>query len=142
MARRRRNPFEEIEEFFDRMSRQFEEGPWSMGTQAIPVDIVDDGDAFVVTADLPGYEREDIDLALANGSLRIRAEREEETATEDETEGGRYIRRERRRQSASRSVSIPGDVDADEVKATYNNGVLTVTLPKATTDGSQRIDIE
>lgn len=137
----RRNPFEEIEKMFERMNDQF--GQFDQmnvpATQSLSVDLADTDDSFEVTADLPGYDREDIDLSVADRTLRISAERDEST---EEGEGN-YLRRERHRRSVSRSLSLPEAVEEDEASATYTNGVLTVTLPKATSDeDSRRIDID
>ena len=137
----RRNPFEDIERMFERMNEQlgqFNEMPVPT-TQSLSVDLADHDDAFEVTADLPGYDREDIDLSVADRILHISAERDDSS----EAGEGNYLRRERRRQSMSRSLSLPEDVDEDEASATYRNGVLTVTLPKSTTeDDSRSIDID
>ena len=140
----------------NRMSRQLEE---SMGGSELgqltggggaAVDVADHGDELVVTADLPGFTTEEIDLTLRGDELRIRAEREQER---EESRGGeagdagadetRYIRKERRHQSVSRAVMLPEEVDEENVSAEYRNGVLTVTLPKvhAGEDDSHRIDI-
>lgn len=126
---------------FEQMSDQF--GQFDdmnvPATQSLSVDLADHEDSFEVTADLPGYEREDIDLSVADRTLRISAERDESTEEGD----GNYLRRERRRQSVSRSLSLPEEVAEEEASATYTNGVLTVTLPKAATDEDSRsIDIE
>ena len=134
----------------NRMSRQLEE---SMGGQGMgqlgggggaSVDVADRGEEFVVTVDLPGYQKEDIDLTLQGDHLRIRAEREQETEQTDESEGeGRYIRKERSRRSVNRTVTVPEEVDEENVSADYRNGVLTVTLPKlsASEGDSHQIDI-
>ena len=126
---------------FERMNDQF--GQFDQmpvpATQSLSIDLADADDAFEVTADLPGYDREDIDLSVADRTLRISAERDESS---EEGEGN-YLRRERRRQSVSRSLSLPEDVEEDAASANYRNGVLTVTLPKATTtDDSRSIDID
>ena len=137
----RRNPFEEIERMFERMNEQFGqfEGMSVPATQSLSVDLADNDDEFEVTADLPGYDREDIDLSVADRTLRISAESDEST---EEGEGN-YLRRERRRRSVSRSLSLPEDVEEDEASAAYTNGVLTVTLPKTTSDADSRsIDID
>jgi HSP20 family protein len=137
----RRNPFEEIEQMFERMNQQFGQfNDMSVpATQSLSVDLADHEDSFEVTADLPGYDRGDIDLSVADRTLRISAERDEST---EEGEGN-YLRRERRRQSVSRSLSLPEEVAEEEASAAYTNGVLTVTLPKATDDEDSRsIDIE
>lgn len=136
----------------NRMSRQFEESMGGSelgqltGGDGTSIDVADHGDEFVVTADLPGYETEDIDLSLRGDELRIDAEREQESETSDEDgEGGtaRYIRKERRHQSVSRAVTLPEQVDEENVSAQYRNGVLTVTLPKmrAEEGDSHQIDI-
>ncbi len=134
----RRNPFEELEQLFERMSQQVEPGEWrGIGGSAVPVDLLDSGDDFVIIADLPGYARDDIDLTVAEETLRIDAERD------TDEEAGEIIRQERRRGSASRSVRLPEPVDETETTATYRDGVLRVTLPKVTPeDDGQRIDIE
>lgn len=131
------NPFEEIEEMLERMGREFDGDPLGVA-RSTPVDVADRGDAFVVTADLPGFETEDVEVTLADSTLRIDAER----STSAETEDAEYVRRERRRESVSRSVRLPEAVDEEGVEATYTNGVLTVTLEKQSADGGTQIDIE
>ena len=141
----RRNPFEEIERLFEQMSSQFEDfDSWQGLEGAMPgrlkIDLADHGDEFQLTADLPGFSKEDIDVELVEDKLRIRAEHEEDTET---GEPGRYVRQERRKQSMDRSVTLPEPVDEEGVEARFRNGVLTVTLPKAAGRGdSHQIDIE
>jgi HSP20 family protein len=147
----RSNPFEDLEEMIERMSRQFEESMGGAEIEGLPgrgdntsIDVADRGDEFVVTADLPGYRKADIDVTLRGDQLQIRGEREEASEEgDDEGEEGRYIRKERRHESVSRSVSLPGEVDEESVSAQYRNGVLTVTLPKrgVAGDDSHQIDI-
>ncbi|WP_276255317.1 Hsp20/alpha crystallin family protein [Halomontanus rarus] len=86
----RRNPFEELEELLDRVSRQVEEGMAS-GTGfpvpgSIAVDVADHDEEYVVTADLPGYEIDDIELTLSEGTLRLEAERERESVSTSDPE--------------------------------------------------------
>ncbi|MFB6295795.1 MAG: Hsp20/alpha crystallin family protein [Halobacteriales archaeon] len=134
---RRDNPFEKIEEMLERMDQEFGTDPFGMGASSAPVDVRDAGDEFVVTAELPGFEKEDIEVTLADRTLRIDADRDSETATE-----GEYIRRERRRESTSRSVHLPEAVAEEGIEASHSNGVLTVTLPKQDAEGGTQIDIE
>lgn len=139
----RRNPFEDLEDLFDRLSSQFEEGMTrGAGFPApgsAPVDVADTGGAFVVTVDLPGYDTDDVELLLVDGALKLEANRDVEESHEE----GRYIRRERTRSSVSRRIRLPEPVEEDGVEATYNDGVLTVTLPKVGgTDSGHEIDIE
>lgn len=126
----------------DRVSKQVEEGMTSGGLQvpgSVPVNVVETDEEYVVTADLPGYETDDIELTLSEGTLRLEASREDET----EYAEGRYLRRERTRTSANRRIRLPEPVDEAEVAAGYEDGVLTVRLPKvAGADESKQIDIE
>jgi HSP20 family protein len=141
----KRNPFDELDDLFDRMqenvekaARAWEPGGELPGASSMSIDLEDRDDELVLTADLPGFETDDIDVRVNDRTLHVSAERGEET---EETEG-EYVRRERRHTSASRSIRLPTDVDADGVTATYNNGVLTVRLPKAepSSEGT-RIDV-
>jgi HSP20 family protein len=134
----RDNPFEKVEEMLRRMDQELDADPLGMATSPVSVDVRDRGDAFVVTADLPGFEKEDVEVTLADRTLRIEADHEAHA----ETGEGEYIRRERRHESASRSVRLPEAVAEDGIEATYSNGVLTVTLPKQDAEGGTQIDIE
>lgn len=140
---RDKDPFRDIENLFDRMSREFE----GFGRQfessvagGIDVDLVDRGEKLQVVADLPGFSKESIGVSIAGDELTISADYDDT----DEFDEGRFHRRERRRRSVSRRVSLPVAVVEDQANATYNNGVLTVTLPKATAEDASghHIDIE
>jgi len=137
------NPFDEIERMFDRMSDQFEAldptdvaGTVAGSAGGIAVDVVDEGDRFVVTADVPGYESDDIDVTLPDATtLRISAERTDATESErGDPEEGVFVRRERRRTATSRTVSLPEPVEEDGTTASYQHGVLTIELPKEQPD--------
>lgn len=142
----RRNPFDDVEEFFDRLNRQFEgQGGFDQdvfgmgGSNRMSVDLVDRDGELVVTADAPGFEKDEIDVRVSGRTLTIEAERERSTEEEDET----YLRSERRSESLRRTVQLPERVDEEAVSATYKNGVLTITLPKHDPDvGGKSIDIE
>ena len=136
----RSNPFDEIEQFFGRTPFAGDR-MWGRDLRGADVDVADYDDEFVVMADLPGYEREDIDVRAVDGRLTISAERD----TVGEETDRRYLRRERRHESVSRTIDLPAAVVAAEASAAYANGVLTVTLPKeqhAADDGGHRIDVE
>jgi HSP20 family protein len=134
----RRNPFKEIEEMLERMSKQVEGGVVGFELGSIQVDVRDEGDRYVVLADLPGFEAEDVDLRLSGRRLEIDAEREDTVDVEDTD----YVKRERTRTSAKRSVRLPEEVDENEISASLDEGVLTVTLPKRRSDERQHIEIE
>jgi len=145
----RHDPFEEIESLFDRMSSQFEdlgrevesELPAMVGGDP-RVDVAETNEEIRVTADLPGFERDDIEVTVDGMTLTISAERSEEEA--ETTEDARYHRHERRHQSVSRRIRLPTDVAADDAEATHSNGVLTVRLPKVDPDAGDghRIEVE
>ena len=128
------NPFNEISHLFERMQSDFEEmaRTWSeepeVVSSSVRVDLENKDDEFVLTAELPGFEKDDIDVRVTDRTLRLEAEHAEETEEEEE---GEYVKRERHRASVARSISLPERVDADEISATFNDGVLTVRLPKS-----------
>lgn len=147
-----RNPFDEIERVFDRMSSQFEPLEGDLFEGAVAVDVEDTGESYVVTADLPGYDRDAVDVQLAGRRLTVSAERDEAAESTggggeggESDEGGegdsRYLRRERRHQSVSRTVRLPSPVDEAGTEARYHNGVLTVTLPKTDPDDGHDIPV-
>ncbi|WP_227779276.1 Hsp20/alpha crystallin family protein [Haladaptatus pallidirubidus] len=104
------------------------------------VDLADEGDQFVVTADVPGYEKDEIDVQIQNNTLRIRAKHEQEAEEREEA----LIRSEREHREMRESVTLPEPVDEDNITASCNNGVLTVHLPKKepTEPGGKKIEVE
>jgi HSP20 family protein len=120
---RRDDPLSEIEELLELVTS----GATTESAGALPVDVVDTGEAFVVVADLPGYDRADVHVTLVDETtLAVAAERE----TEAVTGADRYVTRERQRRSVSRQVGLPAPVAESETSASLDDGVLTVTLPK------------
>ena len=132
-----RNPFDEVERLLERLGREVDPGDWPVAAGPA-LDLVDRGDRYVLAVDLPGYERDDIELQLVGDALELAAEREAET----ETEGAEYVRRERRHERVSRRVTLPHAVDEEGVEARYERGVLVVDLPKRSVDEGTRIDID
>lgn len=108
-------------------------------TRPFEADVVELGDEILVTAELPGVNREDLDLTLENGVLTISGEKKEgkERAERD----GRYHLTERRWGRFTRSFALPSSVDTDEVGATFRDGILTVRIPKAQDSRRRRISI-
>lgn len=134
MARYTMDPFEELRRIQERMSRLFEELPEALepslpaGTTQMPyVDVVDRGNDVIVTADLPGVDKNDIKVDVRGDVLEISAERKTE---KEEKEKG-YLRHERSYNRFYRSIRLPAPVEKDKAKANFNNGVLEITLPKA-----------
>jgi HSP20 family protein len=91
------------------------------------LDVAEDKDGFRVQLELPGLKREDIEVSLDDGALVITGERKAETPQEGTT----VHRQERYYGKFSRTLTLPSEVAAAQVKAAYKDGILTVTLPKA-----------
>jgi HSP20 family protein len=103
----------------------------------LPLDISEDDKALVVRASVPGLKPEEIDVQVHNGILTIKAERSEEN--EEKTE--RYLRRERRVGSFTRSVALPSLVDDDSTQASLESGVLTLRIAKSQAAMPKKIKI-
>jgi HSP20 family protein len=104
----------------------------------VDVDVVDDGEDVVVVADLPGFEKDEISVQADDHRLRISAERAEEKEEEEKD----YYKRERTQRTLSRTVTLPVEVNVDESSASYENGVLSVRLPKVEMAEGEEIDID
>ena len=108
---------------------------------SISTDIRETEDAFVLEADLPGFKKEDIHIDVSDGALTINAERHSQHEEKDKE--GSYLRCERSYGSFSRSFNMEG-VDTEAIKAAFNDGVLTLTLPKLVQrkPAARRLEIE
>lgn len=107
-------------------------------SQAIRSDIIEDEKSYIVTMDVPGLSKSDIKIDFQNGYLQVSAENKEAA---EETEKN-YVRRERYYGAFSRQFYL-GNVDADNIKAEYNNGILKITVPKLDESiNKKKIDIE
>jgi HSP20 family protein len=134
MSITRWEPFSELMSLRDAMDRLFEEsfvrpgrllGLSAAGT--VPVDIYQQDNNLIVKAAIPGVRPEDIDVSVVGNTLTIKGETKEEKEVKEEN----VIRRERRFGAFSRSLTLPNPVDANKASATYENGILTLTLPLA-----------
>lgn len=108
------------------------------GMMSLALDVVEKDDDLVVKATLPGIKADDIDITIDNGMLTIQGEVQEEHAEE----GERYHLRERRYGAFCRSVALPVGVDADKATAEFEDGVLTLTLPKVEEAKPKRIAVK
>ena len=117
------------------MDKLFEEsfvgprrGDWLGATEAtLALDIYDTEESTVVKTSVPGVKPEDIDITISGNTLTISGETKEEEEVKEEN----YIRRERRYGSFSHSVILPEDLEADNAEAAFEDGLLTLTIPKA-----------
>jgi HSP20 family protein len=92
----------------------------------LPLDIVDQGSAYQVKAPIPGFKPEDVEVTLSDGVLNITAQRKQES----ESKSGNYLRRELSFGKYARSVQLPGDIKESDIKANFDNGMLTIDIPK------------
>lgn len=104
----------------------FAERPSHVSAVAPAVDIVETNDEYVVTAEVPGVKKNDLTLEVHEGVLTIRGEKRSQR--DEESEKGRWL--ERSYGTFSRSFSLPSDADPDRISASFEDGVLTVRLPK------------
>ena len=122
------NPFRAIDEFEKRMFRE-PFAPYNVASKGaiFKTDIKEEDGKYVLEADMPGFNKEDIKLDVDNDILTISAERHSEH--EDKDKAGNYIRCERSYGSYSRSFDVSA-IDSEKITATYENGVLTLDMPK------------
>jgi len=123
--------YREMNRMFEDFSRGFDVVPRSgFGWEDFQprVDLRETDEAILVTAEMPGLEAKDFDIELSEGMLRLKGEKRHEY---EEKEKGRIHRVERSYGSFERVIALPCEVETDKVTAEYQNGLLTVTLPKA-----------
>jgi HSP20 family protein len=137
-------------DFDRRMDRIFDEvfgsslvsyvTPETRGIFSPRMDIRESSNDIKITAEMPGIDREDIDVSVHNGILTISGEKK----VEKDEKGTDYHHVERSYGCFSRNISVPETVETDKVEAMYKNGVLTVTLPKAgkAIEQSKKITVE
>ena len=136
------SPLDQLAGLREEMNRLFE-GTFGretgiMGGWSPSLDIHQDKDNLCVHIELPGMKKEDIDISLHNGMLTIAGERkQEETVSE-----GEVFRSERYFGRFHRTISLPAEVDASNVKATYKDGILTVLLPKSEAAKPKQIEVK
>jgi HSP20 family protein len=124
----------EIDRVFDAFFGQNEQ---SARRWVPPVDLVEAEDHFVLKADLPGLNEEDVSIEVQDGSLTISGERK----AEHEERARGWYRIERAFGSFNRSLTLPDGVDADRIEASFSHGVLEVRIPKPEERKPRRIEI-
>jgi HSP20 family protein len=138
----RRDPFKDIEALFEQLNTEFTDMSSDFGKQTgvdIHVDVADTGDKLIVSADVPGFDSSEIDVSVKDRQLTIAAEHSE--SAESDADDTHYYRRERTTRAATRTLTLPTEVDESATSASYDNGVLTIELPKRDTEDGG-VDIE
>lgn len=142
-------PFEEFEHLFDEFLNR---GGWMQPLlrRGLPdlesvfagrwpkVDIIDRDNEVVVKVELPGVDKDNVEVSISDNMLSLRAT----THHEKKEEKGHYFRRELSRGECQRTVRLPGQVDGDKAKASFKDGILEVTVPKAAGSKRQSIKVE
>ena len=150
------SPLEEMERMVERMDRMMEGflprrwmpsfdwelpsfGRMSPFEGRFPkVDVIDKDEEIVVRAEIPGVEKDDLDVSLSENMLTIKGT----TKHEEKEEHGDYFRREMSRGTFSRTVALPAEVDDGKAKASFKDGVLELNLPKAETSKRRNIKVD
>lgn len=140
---RKWEPFRELVSLRDDMDRFFKsffgssleevEGFW-----APVIDIEEDNDNYYVRAEIPGIKKEDVKISVRGNAISVSGERKQESETKNKT----FHRVERSYGRFRRTVTLPSEIDADTVKATYKDGILTITLPKPESAKPKEIEVE
>lgn len=105
----------------------------------IRIDVKESAQAYTVQAELPGVAKQDIHVSLDGNVVRLRAEIVQK---DEQTSDDKVLRSERYYGSVERSFQLPSEIDASQSKARYDDGVLTLTLPKKQASNAQRLHIE
>lgn len=134
-----RNLQREIDRVFDNFfpTRYTEEDETSKAVWAPRVDLSETDDLYRIELDVPGMNREDLNISFQDNQLTVSGERREQQREED----SEYVRVERAFGHFYRTFRLPKTVNADDIEAHYENGVLTIEVPKAEESKPQRIQI-
>ncbi|HEY7020044.1 MAG TPA: Hsp20/alpha crystallin family protein [Ktedonobacterales bacterium] len=137
------DPFRDMRSMREAMDRLFRDS-WGRPLDSrlpdwgdIPVDVAEKDNEFVVRATIPGVRPEDIQVNVQGDRLTLRAESQNEQERKDE----RYVVRERYATSFYRTLALPSPVNTDKADASYDQGVLTLTLPKTQVEKSSQIRV-
>ena len=124
-----------FDDFFDSML-----GAWGSYSSRVPaVDVEENPESYIIKAELPGYSEKDVKITVDNHVLRISGSVEEK---EDEKDGKKYLVRERRHESFERSFSLPDGLDESAITADFENGVLSITMPKVPEVKPRQIEVK
>lgn len=129
----------DMDDFFgSRLPGSLFDNYFSEDTWAPLIDIEENKDEFVITAELPGMKKDDIDISIDNNTLVISGEKEAKEEKKEKT----YHRIERSYGKFYRAVSVPRHIDPEKIKAGFEDGVLEVKLPKSEKAKSKKIEIK
>jgi HSP20 family protein len=141
------SPRREIDRIFDDFFRDFRD--LTQGMTAWPsrtlmagtgpaVDMYEEKEKYVVKAEVPGFEKDDIHISITDSTLQLRGEVKQEEEKEDRN----YYYSERSYESFTRDIPLPSAVNQDQIKANFKNGILTIEMPKSKEAVGKEIKIE
>jgi HSP20 family protein len=136
------SPWREMERLRRDMNRLFAQMPTGSVGDLAPthpaMNVWTDEDGAVVTAELPGVAPDDMDISVVGDTLTLKGSRQ----PDELGEGGTYHRRERRHGTFTRAFQLPFQVESGQVEATFENGVLRISLPRAEEDKPKKIAVK
>jgi len=143
------NPFEEMERMFDQWQSRGWLHPfrrdwpaWSelnaFGGKTPSVDLIERDDEIIIKAELPGVDKKDMDISATKNTVSIKGT----TSHEEKEEKGDYFRTEISRGEYARTLTLPAEVDEDNVKATFKNGILELRLPKLEQSKRKTVEVD
>lgn len=142
-----RDPFREMLTLRDLMDRVFQDpltqplsGLATAGMSSFPIDVAETDNGYVVHAALPGIPPEQVQIEAKGNTITIRGEAHQ-AADENQQPNQRYLTRERRNERLYRAITLPDDINADQAQAQFENGILTLNLPRAAAAKPKRIPI-
>ncbi len=129
---------------FDRVWHGFSVQPAKASNRdwSIPIDIVEEDGRLVVTASLPGLTSDDIKVSVDGNVLTVRAGATSSSESDTSTTEGKFLVRERRSGSFTRSIRLPKSVDQNKIESHYQDGVLRVELPKVPEQTPREIEVK
>ncbi len=136
----------EFDRAFERFRRDFKDLLWpselpmtrEMETRMPAIDLEDKGDKYVMTAEVPGFKNEEIEINVWDSAVEISGCRE--TAQDEETKG--YVRKERSSESFYRRMALPEEVKIENAEANLKNGILELVLPKKVPKKKKKVPIK
>ncbi len=139
---RNQQPTTNVVRNFDSLFDSFWNG-WGMPSTKTPsVDILENENAYVVEAELPGYSEKEVDVHVDKHVLKISSMRESEKEEKDEKVSPNYLIRERYTSSFERSFTLPEGVDEENIEGEFKNGILTLSIPKLPAQQPKKIDVK
>jgi HSP20 family protein len=126
-----------FEDFFGPTTSSGGNGQRLVPTYFLPLDVKEVENGYEITAPIPGFKPEEVDVTFADGVLKISAEHSQQTSKEH----AGYLRREVSFGNYQRAIQLPGDVKEDDISASFDNGMLTVMVPKVPRPQPKKIQV-